>query len=391
MFSSRLPAALGPNALAAALDRRRTSGAPFIDLTVTNPTAVGLVYPDALLQPLASPHSLMYSPAPLGMRAAREAVARDYARQGLLVSPERIVLTASTSEAYSLLFKLLCNSGDEVLIPHPSYPLFDLLSRLEDVGAVPYRLQEHARWSIDRESVGRAITPKTRAILVVSPNNPTGSVIDADDAEWLSSLAAARGIAIICDEVFADYRVPEGQGAGVPNVAISAPRHGGTVALRFSLGGLSKSVGLPQVKLGWIAVDGPDALVAEALERLEVICDTYLSVSTPVQVAAASLLKDGAVVRAAILDRIRRNLVTLRTLAAARPDVTLLEPEAGWSAVIQVPATEPEEQMVLRLLNERGVLVHPGYFFDFPHEAFLVVSLLPDETVFADGVSRILG
>ena len=380
MFSSRLPAALAPNALAAAIDRRRTSGAPFIDLTITNPTAVGLVYPDALLRPLASVDSLKYSPAPLGMRAAREAVARDYARQGFVVDPDRIVLTASTSEAYSLLFKLLCNSGDEVLIPHPSYPLFDLLSRLDDVRAVPYRLQEHARWSIDRRSVERAMTPKTRAILVVSPNNPTGSVIGTEDAAWLGELAARAGIAVIADEVFTDYTFQQ----------VSAPP-AFPACLNFRLGGLSKSVGLPQLKLGWIAIGGPDPLIAGALERLEVICDTYLSVSTPVQVAAASLLEDGAAVRVAIRNRVRANLATLRRLVASRPDVTLVEPEAGWSAVIQVPATEPEEQLVLRLLDERGVLVHPGYFFDFPHEAFLIVSLLPEEAAFAGGVSRILG
>ncbi len=387
MFSSRLPMGLGPNALAAAVDRLRRSGTPFIDLTVTNPTSVGLPYPSSLLSKLAASAALTYAPEPLGMTSAREAIARESARLGNPVSSDRIVVTASTSEAYSLLFKLLCDAGDEVLIPQPSYPLLDLLSRLDAVRAVSYRLQEHARWSIDRDSVARALSLRTRAVLVVSPNNPTGSITTEDDARWLSALCASRDIAIISDEVFADYRVQGFKGSRVQEFSATSAS---PACLTFRLGGLSKSAGLPQVKLGWIAVDGPDALVAAALERLEMMCDTYLSVSTPVQVAAASLIEGGAVVRAAILDRIRRNLATLRSLVATRPDVTLLEPEAGWSAVIQVPATEPEERLVLRLLNERGVLVHPGYFFDFAHEAFLVLSLLPEESVFADGVTRVL-
>lgn len=379
MFSSRLPAALAPNALAAAIDRLRTAGTPFIDLTVTNPTSVGITYPPALLSELSSPAALNYSPQPFGLMSAREAAAREFARLAAPISADRIVLTASTSEAYSLLFKLLCNSGDEVLIPQPSYPLFELLSRLDDVNAVPYRLQEHAHWSIDRESVERAMTSKTRAILVVSPNNPTGSMISADDANWLSQLCRSKDIALISDEVFADFQI---KGFSAPPAF--------PACMNFRLGGLSKSAGLPQVKLGWIAVDGPDGLAAEALERLELICDTYLSVSTPVQVAAASLIKGGAAVRAEILDRVRRNLSTLRALVASSHDVTLLEPEAGWSVVLKVPATEPEEQKVLRLLTVHGVLVHPGYFFDFSREAFLVLSLLPEEPGFAEGARRVL-
>ncbi len=382
MFSSRLPASLGPNALAVAIDRMRASGTPFIDLTVTNPTSVGIAYPQELLAGLGSTEALTYAPEPFGMKSAREAVAREASRPGRPVSSDRVVLTSSTSEAYSLLFKLLCNSGDEVLIPQPSYPLFDLLSRLEDVRAVPYQLQEHSRWSIDRASVERALTPRTRAILVVSPNNPTGSITTEEDAAWLGEICGKRAIAVISDEVFADYQIKES--------SASSARSATPACLSFLLGGLSKSAGLPQVKLGWIVVDGPEALVVGALERLEMICDTYLSVSTPVQVAAASLIEGGAAVRAAIQDRIRRNLATLGTLVAGHADVTLLEPEAGWSAVIQVPATEPEEELVLRLLKDRRVLVHPGYFFDFSREAFLIVSLLPEETVFVDGVARVL-
>lgn len=396
MFSSRLPATLAPNALAAALDRRRAFGTPFLDLTVTNPTAVGIAYPDALLGALGSAASLRYAPAARGSADACATVSREYAARGVEIPSDRIVLTSSTSEAYSLLFKLLCDAGpvaDEILIPQPSYPLFDLLSRLDGVRAVPYRLQEHAGWTIDRASVERALTDRTRAVLVVTPNNPTGSCVTDEDAMWLAALCAARDIAIISDEVFADYPLRSPSRAGersrvAPWHQASMRRDLGTLCV--SLGGLSKSVGLPQVKLGWMAVNGPEALVRDALERLDVITDTYLSVSTPVQVAASSLLEHGAVVRAAIQERLDTNLSALRRLLTARPDVTLLEPDAGWTAVIQVPATEPEEQLVLRLLADHDVLVHPGYFFDFAHEAFLVVSLLPEPSIFADGITRVV-
>ena len=382
MFSSRLPTALEENAVTRALARLRTAGTPIVDLTETNPTAVGLPYPADLHAMLASSSALTYSPEPLGLPSAREAVSREYARQGLTVPADRIVLTASTSEAYSLLFKLLCDAGDEVVIPQPSYPLFELLSRLDSVKTVPYALHMHGGWSLDRASIEQAMSLRTRAVLVVSPNNPTGSIISDDDAAWLASLCAARDIAVIADEVFADYRLSQWGN--------EAMGQWGNVALTFRLGGLSKSAGLPQMKLGWMAVSGPDALVGEAIAKLELICDTYLSVATPVQVAAASLIEAGARIRAAIQSRVMTNLAKCRELIATRPDVTMLEPDAGWCVVLQVPATESEEHMVLRLLEEQHVLVHPGYFFDFPKEAFLVLSLLPAPDVFADGVARVL-
>jgi aspartate/methionine/tyrosine aminotransferase len=387
MFSSRLPSALDENAVTRALSRLRTAGTPIIDLTETNPTSVGLPYPANLHAQLASPSALTYAPEPLGLPAAREAVSREYARQGAVVPPDRIVLTVSTSEAYSLLFKLLCDAGDEVLIPQPSYPLFELLSRLDNVTTVPYALHMHAGWSLDRASIERALSPRTRAVLVVSPNNPTGSIITQEDTEWLADLCAARGIAMIADEVFADFRFSRPSIPSLPHSLIPSLT---LTALTFSLGGLSKSAGLPQVKLGWMAVSGPDALVTAALAKLELIADTYLSVATPVQVAAASLIEGGAVVRAAIQARVTTNLARCRELIAARPDVTLLEPDAGWCVVLQVPATESEEHIVMRLLEQQHVLVHPGYFFDFPKEAFLVLSLLPPPDVFADGLARVL-
>lgn len=383
MFSSRLPGALDENAVTRALARLRTAGTPIVDLTETNPTQVGLPYPLDLHAALASPSALIYTPEPLGLPMARAAASREFARQGADVPAERIVITASTSEAYAVLFKLLCDAGDEVLIPQPSYPLFELLSRLDNVATVPYGLEMHAGWSLDRHSIEQALSPRTRAILIVSPNNPTGSVLSDDDYTWLSGLCATLGIAIIADEVFLDYPL---RGHPLRSVA-SRP----APALTFSLGGLSKSAGLPQMKLGWMAVCGPDDVVAEALQKIELISDTYLSVSTPVQVAAASLISAGASVRAAIQARVAANLAQCRALAVQRPEISVLEPEAGWCVVLQVPATESEEPLVLRLLEERHVLVHPGYFFDFASEAFLVLSLLPPPEVFGDGVARVLG
>lgn len=381
-FSSRLPRELAPNALSQAVAALRAAGEPWLDLTETNPTAVGLAYPPDALRALADAGALRYAPDPLGLLAARERVAADYARRGLDVAPDRIVLTSSTSEAYGFLFKLLCDAGDAVLVPQPSYPLFDLLTRLEGVVAQPYLLEYRGAWWIDRDSVLAALSPRTRAILVVSPNNPTGSLLRADDRAWLDELCERRAIAIIGDEVFADYRLsPREDGCSVL---------GENRVLTFSLGGLSKSAGLPQVKLGWIAVGGPAPAVDNALRRLEVIADTYLSVSTPVQVAAGHLIERGGVIRTAILDRLRDNLARLRTSLAAHPAVSLLEPEGGWSAVLRVPALRSEEALVLLLLERARVLVHPGYFFDFPSEAFIVISLLPDPTMFSDALGRLL-
>jgi hypothetical protein len=381
MFSSRLPAALSPNAITRAVTTLRARGVPLLDLTETNPTAVGLAYPPDVLAPLASRAGERYAPHPLGLPAAREAVAAEYGRGGTPVDPARVMLTASTSEAYAILFKLLCDPGDEVLVPQPSYPLFESLTRLEAVRARPYRLDYHGHWAIDRQSVEHALTPRTRAILVVSPNNPTGSMLRADDREWLASWCRDRGAAIVADEVFADYPLRPRPGA--------ASCLGEARALTFVLGGLSKSAGLPQVKLGWIAASGPEPEIGRALERLDVIGDAYLSVSTPVQVAAPALIEAGRGIRASIQRRLSANLSCLERMAGRGSAVSLLAPEGGWSAVLRVPATQPEEALVLRLLNDAQVLVHPGYFFDFAGEAFLVLSLLPDSAVFEEAVQRL--
>ena len=351
-------------------------------LTVTNPTAAGISYPPALLSSLDSPRGREYRPEPLGEPEARAAVAATYATAREQVTADDVVLTASTSEAYSLLFKLLTDPGDAVLVPQPSYPLFDLLGRLEGVVSRPYRLDYHGAWSIDRDSVERGLTSDVRAVLLVNPNNPTGSMLRADDREWIVTLARARGVALVSDEVFADYPLRRRPDA--------TSLVGETRALTFVLGGLSKSAGLPQVKLGWIVVGGPAPERADAFARLEMICDTYLSVSTPVQLAALDLIDKGRVIRTKIAERLARNLQALDEAVAAYPPVSLLEPEGGWSAVLRVPATAPEESLVLKLLEADHVVVHPGYFFDFADEAFLVVSLLTEPAAFDEGLRRVL-
>jgi aspartate/methionine/tyrosine aminotransferase len=384
MFSDRVPAELATNRLTARLAAARAQGRPLLDLTVTNPTRAGFEYPADLFGPLADPHALRYDPRPLGRIDAREAVARDYARQGVRVDADRVVLTASTSEAYSLLFKLLADAGDEVLVPRPSYPLFEHLTRLDLVTAIPYHLEYHGAWSIDLSSVERAITPRTRALLIVSPNNPTGSFVAREELDRIASLCRTRDIAIIADEVFADYELEPGALAAAGRAATRGD------VLTFSLGGLSKSAGLPQVKLGWIAVSGPDALAAAAIDRLELVCDTYLSVSTPVQAAAACLVDAGAGIRAQIAARTSANYQYLRQAVTAAGACRLLRSDAGWSAVLQVPTLQSEEDLVLHLLDHEGVLAQPGYFYDFPRESFVVVSLLTPPAVLADGIRRLL-
>jgi alanine-synthesizing transaminase len=335
-----------------------------------------------LLARMAAPAALHYAPDPAGLRVAREAVARDHARRGVTIDPEQVMLTASTSEAYSWLFKLLCDPGDAVLVPTPSYPLFEHLTSLEGVRVEPFLLEYHGRWAIDFTALATA-PADTRAVILVSPNNPTGSFIRAEELERIVSLCRERHWALIVDEVFADYTLDAGR-APLTDIAtrVDVPA--------FTLGGLSKTVGLPQVKLGWIVVGGTPEARAEARGGLEIIADSFLSVGTPVQVAVADLLERGAAIRTEILQRIRENLFALREAAQQATACEVLVADGGWSAVIRVPATRTEEELVLHLLEREGVLVHPGYFFDFPREAFIVVSLLPPPGAFRDGVSRAL-
>jgi alanine-synthesizing transaminase len=380
-FSGRVPSNLAPNRFSLALAAARQAGRRLLDLTVSNPTEVQLGYPRELLAPLADPASLAYEPSPFGLPAAREAVAADFARRGLQVPADRVLLTASTSEAYSFLFKLLCEPGDAVLVPRPSYPLFEHLTRLDGVHAEAYLLDYHGRWSIDFDSLRRGLSPRTRAVLVVSPNNPTGSFVSALDLPRLVEFCAARNLAIIGDEVFADYAFDD---VRVPPSVLSVAD-----ALTFGLGGLSKSAGLPQLKLGWVGVSGPSALVAEALNRLEVICDSYLSVGTPVQQAAGALIAEAALIRAGIRARVQQNYATMRQMGARYPSSEVLPVEGGWYAVVRVPATQSEEDLVVALLEDDDVVVYPGFFFDFAHEAFLVASLLPQPDEFERAAARV--
>jgi len=381
VFSSRVPWALEPNRLTQARRRLRAAGAPLLDLTLTNPTTAGIEYPESILDALRDPGSLTYAPSALGLTDAREAIARDYQRNGIKVAADRVVLTASTSEAYSLLFKLLCApAGEAVMSPVPSYPLFEHLTDLEGVRSIPYRLEFHGRWAIDFDTLDDGWNDRVRAVLAVSPNNPTGSVINDSEMKDLATRCSKRDAALIVDEVFIDYALTD---AATP---VPHPSD----CLTFRLGGLSKSAGLPQVKLGWIVVDGPEPLVRGALDRLELICDTYLSVSTPVQHAAPALIAAGAVVRARILERVTRNYRVLGEHVKAYRSIEVLPADAGWSAVLRVPSTRPEEDLVVALMETAGVIVHPGFFFDFSHEAFLVVSLLPEPAVFDDGIRRVM-
>jgi alanine-synthesizing transaminase len=381
LFSHRLPPDLDPNPLTRVVSELRAAGVPFHDLTESNPTLCGFEYPSGLLDCLADARGLRYDPQPLGLPVAREAVAADYARRSVRVLPDRVVITASSSESYALLFKLLCDPGDSVLVPEPSYPLFEHLASLEGVRAQPYRLEYHGRWTLHAEDLARAADAGTRAVLVVSPNNPTGTILSRDESRDVQAFCGSRGLALIGDEVFCDYPIVRSREAA-RSVLEEAQ------ALTVSLGGLSKSVGLPQLKLGWLAIAGPDELVGRALQRLEVIADTYLSVATPVQLCLPRLLEVGASVRAQIADRLLLNFDVLETVAEEYPAFRVMTPEGGWSAVVQAPALMPDEAQVIALLRGAGVLVHPGYFFGFDRPGYFVVSLLAAPDQFRDAVSR---
>ncbi len=330
-----------------------------LDLTVSNPTTAGIRYPPRLLDALADPRALSYEPSALGLLSAREAVAEYY---GGRYSPERILLTASTSEAYSYCFKLLCDPGDEVLIPRPSYPLFEFLAELECVRTVQYPLHYAYGWFVDLGAVRQLLTERTKAIVFVNPNNPTGSYLKPEEFAALRSL----GLPLIFDEVFLDYSFRGDQPPQYP--------------ADFILSGLSKISGLPQMKAGWIVCND-----AAAMPRLELIADTFLSVGTPVQQALPAFLEARHEVQEQIRERTRTNLELLRSLA---PPGMLLEPDAGWCAILRVPRTRTEDEWVLHLLRDHGVLVQPGYFYDFESEAYLVLSLLTRTDSFAEGTKR---
>ena len=385
MFSNRFKWSLEPSRFALLIEEKKRAGARILDLTESNPTRAGFDYPsEEILGSLAKAPAMLYEPAPRGLPVAREAVAGYYAERGLDVDPERIHLTASTSEAYSFLFKLLAGQGESVLVPQPSYPLFEFLAALEGVELRPYELHyvHTAGWSIDFDSVEKAVAPNTRAIILVSPNNPTGSFTKLSEVDRLNAICARRDLALIVDEVFGDYGFEDDRGRAESLVSNHS-------ALTFAMSGFSKILALPQMKLGWIVTNGPARLREEAVERLDFIADTFLSVSAPVQHSAQAWLRLRRSMQGQILDRVRANLNWLRDVTEDSP-LRLLNVEGGWYATLELPRQFTEEEWIIALLEEDDVLAHPGYFFDFPREAFLVLSLLPRAEIFREAVSRIL-
>jgi len=397
LFSKRLPAVQDENRVTRALAARTR---PHLDLTVSNPTAVALrsggvdlfadVEGDAgLLTPLADPRGLRYEPDPRGLRHARLAVSNWYAAvHGVLAPPDRIVLTASTSEAYGWLFKVLADPGDAVLVPAPSYPLLDALAGLESVALARYPLAAEDGFRVHTSAVAHEIERlakdgvRTAAVVVVNPNNPTGSSVSSAELDALLALAAAKGFAVISDEVFVDYRYSDRS----DDVRVAAVRD---EALVFSLGGLSKSAALPQLKLGWILANGPGALLGDALRRLEWVADTYLSVGTPVQLALPRLLAQSRRAVESVWARVLKNESALKSSFPAGGAASVAPLTAGWTACLRVPAVRSEEDLVLDLLETHDVLVHPGYFYEFPSGAWLVVSLLPQPDVLEEGAKKI--
>jgi alanine-synthesizing transaminase len=383
MFSQRTNWELSPNRFTQTLETIRVSGTKLLDLSVSNPTECGLQYDaGAILSAFQNPNALSYDPQPKGLLAAREEVARYYLHDHRVsVDPESIILTTSTSEAYSYVFRLLCNPQDEVLVPKPSYPLFDFLADLQDVTLVPYSLEYAHGWMVDFQSITRALSERTRAILLVHPNNPTGSYLRAEEVQQLNDLCRERNLALIVDEVFLDYSL-----AGASPKTLTANLD----ALTFTLSGLSKIAALPQMKVAWVVTTGPGSLLRPALGRLEVIADTYLSLNAPTQWAVHALFEQRHSLQPQISQRIRENRASLQKLISSQPACELLDADAGWYAVLRVPARGSDEDVVIDLLQKQNVVVHPGHFYDFPKDGFLVLSLITPTEIFHEGISRVL-
>jgi alanine-synthesizing transaminase len=381
-FSARTAWDTSETEPAGTIAERHKIGLPLLDLTASNPTQCGFIYDEAAIHSaLARRESLLYDPNPRGMLDAREAVAGYYASHRATVDAEQLFLTTSTSEAYSYLFRLLCDPGDEVLIAQPSYPLFDFLAQIENVRLVPYPLFYDHGWQMDTESLRRQITTKTRAIALVHPNNPTGHFTRDYEREELEALCAEHGLALIVDEVFLDYNL-EGH-AGRSFACGPHP------VLTFVLSGLSKIAALPQMKAAWIAAFGPEPDLRPSLDRLEVIADTFLSMNAPIQCALPAWLNLRGGLQSQISTRVEKNLRSLDTHLAAQTMISRLEVEAGWYAVLRVPALESGEALAVRLVRDHGVSVHPGYFFGFRGDGWLIVSLLPPLEEFSNGIGAI--
>ena len=383
MFSRRTNWPLASNAFTRALNEVRSSGQRLLDLTVSNPTEAGLqLDPHVVLGALANPDAMRYEPQPRGLLEARKAVCRYYFESHGVpgLNPEQLVLTTSTSEAYSYVFRLLCNAGDEILVPKPSYPLFEFLADLSDVKLVPYPLIYDHGWQIDLDSLYKASSERTRAVILVHPNNPTGSYVSAEEKSALNAFCGSHDLALIVDEVFLDYAH-----AGSPRSFVSNRE-----ALTFTLSGVSKISGLPQMKLAWVVTSGPPAAVAQAGERLEIIADTFLSMNAPIQLAAGTLLDQRRQVQPVLMERVRLNLRELDRQLAETPSCTRLEVEGGWYAIVRVPAVRSDEDLAIDLLRKSAVAVHPGHFYDFPSDGYLVLSLISEPGAFGEGIKRLL-
>ncbi len=390
MFAKRTNWDLTPNRLGEALAAHRAAGKPLLDLTVSNPTECGFSYDNkAILEALRNPAALSYEPNPRGLESARRAVAGYYAERNAVVSVEDIFLTTSTSEGYSYAFRTLCDPGDEVLIPSPSYPLFDFLAEIQDVKLVRYPLVHSTRarkagndhgWQIDFHALEQAITERTRAIIAVHPNNPTGHFTKPSEMTKLNAICGARQLAIIADEVFLDFAL---EGDRAASFATNSD------VLTFTLSGLSKISGLPQMKAAWLVVSGPGNLKADAAGRLEVIADTYLSANAPVQLAMPVFLEQRDEFQGQLLSRVRTNLAELDHLLSGQNACSRLAVEGGWYAVLRFPAIQADEELALELLTSRNVYVHPGHFYDFPTDGFLVVSLITPEAVLSKGITAV--
>ena len=384
MFSSRTNWPLTPNRLSRAIEELRRKGLPLLDLTESNPTRCGFAFDtQAILEALANPQGLSYEPDPRGLLTAREAVAQYYAARGVALDPGQIFLTTSTSEAYSYVFRLLADSADTVLVPQPSYPLFDFLAGLNDIRVIPYPLTYDQGWQIDLLTLEKRLEARTRAILVVHPNNPTGSFVRRHELAELHIFCQGHGVALVADEVFADYALGADPQRVVSHAAV-------TEVLTFTLSGLSKISALPQMKLAWLVVNGPPQLLRSGLARMEIIADTYLSLSAPLALALPGLLETRRTLQPQILGRVTCNLQLLDARLAAGQPVSRLVVEGGWYAILRLPSIRTDEEWAMELARKDGVLVHPGHFFDFSSEGHLVISLLTHPEVFEEGIARIL-
>lgn len=382
MFAQRTNWNLESNRLSSALAAHRASGKPLLDLTISNPTECGFQYDEqAIRDALSNPAVLRYEPNPKGIASARAAVAQYYAERGAAVSLEDIFLTTSTSEAYSFVFRFLCNPGDGILVPCPSYPLFDFLADIHDVKLIRYPLGYDHGWQIDSQAIDKSVTARTRGIIVVNPNNPTGQYVKSAEMKGLSAVCAAHDLALLADEVFLDFSLAEERPASF------AANSG---ALTFTLSGISKISGLPQMKASWLIVNGPEKWKAQAIARLEVIADTYLSMNAPVQLALPAFMEQRTAFQEQVMARVIKNLTELDRQLAAQQACSRLKIEGGWYAILRASGLRDEEEFAVELLREEGVYVHPGHFYDFSEPGRLVLSLITPEKDFADGVSLLL-